>query len=57
MVFHGLLTEGRLLEARHETQDLSGDFDKKTFTFTLPDIFSHIFSLILKSMKYFAKDA
>ena len=31
MVFHGLLTKGRPLEARHETQDLNGGFDKKTF--------------------------
>ena len=59
-VFHGLLTKGRPLEARHETKDFFGKPGRpwiwaKTFHFTLRDIFRPYFSRFLKPMKCFAK--
>ena len=60
MVFHGLLTKGRPLEARNETKDFSGKpgrpwIWRKTFKFTLRDIFLPYFSSFLKPIQYFAK--
>ena len=60
MVFHGLLTKGRPLEARHETKDFNVKPGRpwiraKPFNFTLRDIFQTYFSRFLKPMKYFAK--
>ena len=60
MVFYGLLTKGRPLEARHETKGLNGKPGRpwiwaKTFHFTLRDIFLPYFSRFLKLMKCFAK--
>ena len=52
-VLHGLLTKGRQLEARHETKDFNGKpgrqwiWAKKTFNFTLRDIFHKSFSRFL----------
>ena len=37
------------------TRSQWGFWQKKTFNFTLQDIFTHFFSLILKLIKYFAK--
>ena len=60
MVFQGLLTKGRPLEARHEKKNSMGSpedcgFDGKTFNFTLRDICQPLFSRFQKPMKYFAK--
>ena len=60
MVFHGLLTRGRPLEARNETKDFNGKpgrpwIWRKTFKFTLRDIFLPYFSNFLKPIQDFAK--
>ena len=60
MVFHGLLTKGRLIEARYETTDFNGNpedrgFEQKCFNLTLRDIFLTYFSRSMKPIKYFAK--
>ena len=60
MVFHGLLTKGRPLEARNETKDFNGKPGRpwiwaKNIQFHFARYFSPIFSRFLKAIKYFAK--
>ena len=61
MVFHGLLTRRRPLEARYETKDFKWgvrktmDFSKRKCKFHFPRFFYIYFSRFLKPVKLFAK--
>ena len=56
MVFHGLLTKGRPLEAPHETKDFNGKPGRPwIWAKNIQFHFARYFSSFLKPIKYFAK--
>ena len=62
MVFHGLLTKGRPLEARHETMDFNGKPGRpwiwaKTFLFHFARYFSPIFFALSETYEMFWENA